>query len=1045
MKKDIVDFGAELLEEESFNNLLDEEGVNALYPGLEPGMAGVNIFSFSILDSENKLFLEFDDGGTENNRLRTRNTKLSRWDSKVLASDDGTEYQGYIYSNSVSDPSVCFKLHLLEDDIVTIILGSNGGAATYAVESQDKELTKIYFDGKHELEKKKFYAKKSGVYKLYSMDDKLVVARIVRQRANTIKIDGKIDYIDVNKTGKVLKEGAKLDFLNLYTGKHTQSCLLSDNKYEVDLIDGMDYKLSFDELDDFRIIAGDLKTSDRENDRDRDRAASEADSVTEDKNIKSTFEANSYDVCLYEGHIRGLAAKELAKLKIDTESDSAYKAYINIDEDGTYKAYFERSWIYKLKALGVDDYDIKTTIIEVSGDQRDFDIEFEAKAKWPVEITCNLDKSYKDLLLEDENFKLVFTMLNDRAYTYEFGLKDEVMLRDGGYEVGLKGLNAYKLFHDYEAHLRVDSKAQKCNINIKKVDQWNFSKLNHFDTYEEIDDKVYYAGLLLDGFKINKSYLRCVTSAGQTGMIKISDCKVGDIVCIKYAYRAALAFPDAGLELRDSQKCTTKVNTFNVEVKKDGDFRIETIADPDIPETYLYSIAIKRPSLALSYKEEISVGEDKEYRTINQALDAVRHMIRLDKEPVRIRIDAGNYEEMLVIDEDNVHLYNACDKPNTDLINKGVDIKDGAVRITSYYGYGYSYYSMGRDCKYSDEALRINKANACPGIQNPGSGIGQGSYWNATVVVHSSGFEASNVIFENSYNQYVSEKFSQDIVMVNDMATGLSAFGERLSKEKFSTDVQDYSFLERAAALALVDGLDEICFDKCSFVSRQDTLFGGIETSAFFKECKIYGSIDYIFGGMKAVFYKCELVSNTSDDDREVFYISAPQQNAPRGYFFDRCHVRATKALDETASILAAKPGYFARPWKAETSEAVFYKTEVDLLTARLVAEDSSGLDQVEGEKATDGHDTCDGRKKIQSLIYPEAFSDSLGGESAYVGDYMTKMMGDDLTKRASFAAGGQGYFKEPESPDKVLFEIESFIDPVWCAKLRERFDLLDE
>lgn len=62
------------------------------------------------------------------------------------------------------------------------------------------------------MKRKKFYAKKSGVYKLYSMDDKLVVARIVRQRANTIKIDGKIDYIDVNKTGKVLKEGAKLDF-----------------------------------------------------------------------------------------------------------------------------------------------------------------------------------------------------------------------------------------------------------------------------------------------------------------------------------------------------------------------------------------------------------------------------------------------------------------------------------------------------------------------------------------------------------------------------------------------------------------------------------------------------------------------------------------------------------------------------------------------------------------------------------------------------------------------------------------------------------------
>ena len=49
---------------------------------------------------------------------------------------------------------------------------------------------------------------------------------------------------------------------------------------------------------------------------------------------------------------------------------------------------------------------------------------------------------------------------------------------------------------------------------------------------------------------------------------------------------------------------------------------------------------------------------------------------------------------MLVIDVPNIALINAAENPEIALSNKGVDISPNAVRITSYYGHGYNYFSM---------------------------------------------------------------------------------------------------------------------------------------------------------------------------------------------------------------------------------------------------------------------------------------------------------------------------------------------------------------
>ena len=84
-------------------------------------------------------------------------------------------------------------------------------------------------------------------------------------------------------------------------------------------------------------------------------------------------------------------------------------------------------------------------------------------------------------------------------------------------------------------------------------------------------------------------------------------------------------------------------------------------------------------------------------------------------------------------------------------------------------------------------------------------GTTNNSYWNATVVVSSNGFEADDIIFENSYNQYISKKESEDkVVMWTSGSKGVrpTDFG--------NTAVQNRSFVERAAAISIANNVDKI-------------------------------------------------------------------------------------------------------------------------------------------------------------------------------------------------------------------------------------------
>ncbi|MBR4667740.1 MAG: hypothetical protein IKO76_03175 [Butyrivibrio sp.] len=409
----------------------------------------------------------------------------------------------------------------------------------------------------------------------------------------------------------------------------------------------------------------------------------------------------------------------------------------------------------------------------------------------------------------------------------------------------------------------------------------------------------------------------------------------------------------SGVPARFSQNAPhTKDAKVNADTKATGKVLVEIPFD-------------KADDSKIPYSETVTVGAGKDYESVGDALKAIRKMDRTSEQRVTVEIQPGDYQEMLVIDTPNVTLKNAVAGGSIVPTNKDVSIAQDSVRITGYYGHGYAYYSMGSDCKYDAELLEVNKYNGYYSFENPGTGTTSGSYWNATVVVNAAGFEAYDIIFENSFNQYQSELAAEDVIVpLNGAKEGKTP---RAGLQAGDVTVQDKLYVERAAAMAIRKAADKTYFNHCAFIGRQDTLYGDEGSTEAYYNCDIYGGTDYIFGGMTAVFAKCNLVFNTSENTNDVGYITAAQQKSAstRGYLMYNCNVISTVPGENSASTYASKAGYLGRPWQPTTSEVVFYETNIDATCAEY--KDASA-----------------------SLIRPEGWLSSLGGTTERNVEYGT-------------------------------------------------------
>ena len=909
-KTAVWDFGGEQLDETTYINRLNADVINAWYgEDIIAGSSGNLMPNFTAEE------LSFVGGG--NDRLRTSNTALTRYDENSGSS----VFDGRVYINSSAATGRYISLSLSEDDEVDVVaLSQNGQGLLNFVYVADPSVQTDAVSLTTEAEEYSFVAKQEGVYRIYDTQDKPSYYRVYRTNAAYVTVNGDVDITNAAD----IPSGYSIVFTN-EAGK-TWSVVPSDDSYSIDVPSGYSYSLSLADANGYVITTStSLEVSG---------------SVTNDIIIE-TVELNTLS-----GNVTGLG-DALADVTIafkPVDETKIYMPEVTLDNStGAYSVLLEPNVEYIVSGGGVNDYEIQSNSVTITADESG-DIVFTAKPVYAVTVNATNSTTGQGLT-EDQlsALTLVFSNLEEEGYTYSFGSLDEIELRDGTYAVSYEGIDAYDIKMKLTSNLTIDGGAASKELVFERVTEWLFDD-------RDISSATAYNGLTFTGsVNVRGSSGDLTVGSGATITIPV---KVGEKVIVTDYYQSNYSIE--GGETIANTSGSTGTNVI-------GEYVYEGTTDGTVTLTtggtcYFISIEVVE---VVAYAAEISVGTDKDYQTINDALDAIALMDRPNSERVTVMIDPGNYEEMLVIDLDNISLVNASLSPSIALANKGVDIDANAVRITSYYGHGYNYYSMGVDQKWDEEELGVNKANGYLSYENAGSGTTNGSFWNATVVVYANGFEAENIIFENSFNQYISQKEANDVVVEwtsGGKGTRPTTYG--------STDVQAKSYIERAAALA-INGGDKMILNNCRLVGRQDVLYGGQNCRVVAYKGNMMGGTDYIFGGMTAVFYKTDIALNTSEDGSDIAYITAGQQaDGVRGYLMYECNITSAEPGVDNAASYRSKPGYFGRCWSGSACEVIFYNTNIE----------TSNNPSYSGE----------------SLIAAAGWMDGLGGPSWRVGEYGT-------------------------------------------------------
>ncbi|CAI9098414.1 OLC1v1035058C1 [Oldenlandia corymbosa var. corymbosa] len=129
-------------------------------------------------------------------------------------------------------------------------------------------------------------------------------------------------------------------------------------------------------------------------------------------------------------------------------------------------------------------------------------------------------------------------------------------------------------------------------------------------------------------------------------------------------------------------------------------------------------------------------------------------------------------------------------------------------------------------------------------------------------------------------------------------------------------------------AIALLLASDHAVLYRCSLVGYQDTLYA-LSLRQFYRECDIYGTVDFIFGNAAAVFQNCYLVLRRPRSHGAFNVILAngrtdPGQNT--GFSLQSCKITVGS---DFSPVKNSFDSYLGRPWK-EFSRAVVMQSNID-------------------------------------------------------------------------------------------------------------------
>ncbi|XP_043695093.1 pectinesterase-like [Telopea speciosissima] len=134
---------------------------------------------------------------------------------------------------------------------------------------------------------------------------------------------------------------------------------------------------------------------------------------------------------------------------------------------------------------------------------------------------------------------------------------------------------------------------------------------------------------------------------------------------------------------------------------------------------------------------------------------------------------------------------------------------------------------------------------------------------------------------------------------------------------------------QKSQAVAFRSSSDQSVYYQCSFKGYQDTLYVYSQRQ-FYRNCDIYGTVDFIFGDAVVVFQNCNIYPRKplSGQENTVTAQGRTDPNENTGISIHDCQITAASDLK---SVQSSVKTYLGRPWK-QYSRTVVMKTYLDSL-----------------------------------------------------------------------------------------------------------------
>ncbi|KAI9082664.1 hypothetical protein K1719_035533 [Acacia pycnantha] len=160
--------------------------------------------------------------------------------------------------------------------------------------------------------------------------------------------------------------------------------------------------------------------------------------------------------------------------------------------------------------------------------------------------------------------------------------------------------------------------------------------------------------------------------------------------------------------------------------------------------------------------------------------------------------------------------------------------------------------------------------------------------------------------------------------------------------------VRNTAGTSKRQAVALRNGADMSVFYSCSFEGHQDTLYTH-SMRQFYRECDIYGTVDFIFGNAAVVLQNCNIYPRLpmSGQFNSITAQGRTDPNQNTGISIQNATINAADDLMSALQNGTMVKTYLGRPWK-QYSRTVYLQSFMDSLI------DASGWKKWDGDFALD-------------------------------------------------------------------------------------------